>query len=302
MYHIYCRCVRRAFLLGKDPLTGEDKSHRRTWVKERIEHLAAYFAIDIFFVGFLSNHFHIVLRNLPEQVEGWSDEQVIRRSCKIFPYKFKRLGVADGEPTEERMKELLRDKNLITQLRKRLADPSWFVRQLNQKIALLANSEDETSGHFFDGRFGGEPISNLFALVICGLYVDLNEYAAGLSTSVDTSHGSSVYFRTQGRQRRKVGDLTAYKEDGFLCPVFVREEPQGYPPAGQEGGLRASDKGVFDFTLNQYVESLQMLMSRLDEARRELAAGEKLPIDKDLVASLLRDQHAFVAIASDFGK
>lgn len=302
MYHIYCRCVRRAYFMGKDDVTGKDYSHRRKWVKERVEYLAAFFAIDIFFVGFLSNHFHIVLRNLPEMVEAWSDEDVVRRSCKIFPYKFKRLGVKGEEPTSQQLKEFERDKELITELRKRLADPSWFVRQLNQRIALLANREDDCSGHFFEGRFGGEPISSLFALVICGLYVDLNEYAAGLASSIETSTGSSIYFRLQGRNKRQAGDAQAFKEDGFLCPLFSMDEEQGYPPAGTLQGLRASDKALFEFSLDQYVDCLQLLVSQLDAARADDDEGEKPPIDIESVAELLRDQDAFVAIAGDFGK
>ena len=55
---------------------------------------------------------------------------MIRRGCRVFPYKFKRLGVKNSEPTEKRLKELVRDRGLVNEMRKRLADPSWFKRQL----------------------------------------------------------------------------------------------------------------------------------------------------------------------------
>ncbi len=295
-YHIYCRTVRRAFLFGLDKYLGKDFSHRRVWVKERMEFLAAYFAIDVFFFAFLSNHTHIILRNLPNKVEGWSDEEVIRRACHVFPYKFKRLGVKDSEPTEKRLQELVRDRNLVKEMRSRLADPSWFKRQLNQYIATRANKEDDSAGHFFQGRFEHEPISDLFALLICAMYVDLNEFAAKMSKSPSGSKGSSIYHRLQGRASRDQGkDASGF--DGFLAPIFQHDEPQGYQPAGQLGSLRASDDSLFKITLDEYVECMEMLAKQIVEAR--LLGKGKPPINKDDVAQLLRKQEKFVAFTSD---
>ena len=69
-YHIYCRTVRRAFLVGLDSYLDKDFSHRRAWIKERVEFLAAYFAIDVLFFSFISNHTHIILRYQPAGNRG----------------------------------------------------------------------------------------------------------------------------------------------------------------------------------------------------------------------------------------
>jgi hypothetical protein len=46
VYHCVTRCVRRAFLCGLDVESGHDYEHRKEWIRERLEELAAVFAID----------------------------------------------------------------------------------------------------------------------------------------------------------------------------------------------------------------------------------------------------------------
>jgi hypothetical protein len=62
VYHCWNRCVRRAFLCGKDQTSGIDYEYRRDWIRDMEEHLAGLFAIEIGFRGEMSNHLHLVLR------------------------------------------------------------------------------------------------------------------------------------------------------------------------------------------------------------------------------------------------
>ena len=83
-YHITSRCVRRAFLCGVDHYSGQNYEHRRQWVVDRIRLLSSLFAIDICAYAIMSNHYHLVLKMCPEQLEGLSDDDIIERWCALF--------------------------------------------------------------------------------------------------------------------------------------------------------------------------------------------------------------------------
>lgn len=47
-YHCICRCVRRAFLCGKDHYSGQDYEHRRQRVVDRLASLVDVFLFCFF--------------------------------------------------------------------------------------------------------------------------------------------------------------------------------------------------------------------------------------------------------------
>jgi REP element-mobilizing transposase RayT len=78
-YHVVSRCVRRAFLCGKDRVTGRCFEHRRQWIEDRILELADSFAVSVYSYSVMSNHFHVVLHVDPTVPASWSDNEVARR-------------------------------------------------------------------------------------------------------------------------------------------------------------------------------------------------------------------------------
>jgi REP element-mobilizing transposase RayT len=173
IFHCWSRCCRRAYLLGNDPLTGKNHDHRRQWIIERLQLLVANFVVDVCFLCVLANHLHGVLRTTPRLTKRMGSWEVARRWLRVFPGR----RVLDGqwiEPTEEQVQALAADKEKIKTIRKRLSNISWSMSALSEYVARRANREDECSGRFWEGRFSCREITNESALLVCGMYVDLN--------------------------------------------------------------------------------------------------------------------------------
>ena len=200
-----------------------------------MEELAGSFGIDVLDFAVLSNHFHAVLRNRPDVVAGWSDEEVARRWWNLFPQRRDDQG-RPAEPKEQELQMLLADRQRMKELRRRLSHISWFMRCLAENIARRANAEDECGGRFWQGRFRCQKILDESALLACSIYVDLNPIRAGIARTPETSRYTSVYDRIrsrpqpEGKQRRgkKKGRAaragSSSRPDGWLSPVPLRRD------------------------------------------------------------------------------
>ena len=97
------------------------------------------------------NHIHVILRNRPDIVAGWSDEEVARRWWQLFPLR-KNKDRSPAVPTQSELK-LWMTPARSKQLRSRLSDISWWMRALAEPIARRSNVEDKCTGRFWEGRY-----------------------------------------------------------------------------------------------------------------------------------------------------
>ncbi len=128
-FHMINRCVRRTFLCGMDRKTGRDFSHRKQWIRDRLEVLAGIFAVDELGFAVLSNHLHVVVRTRPDVVKTWSDAEIAERWWNVFPQRREKNG-SPAEPTEPELSHISNDasgmKESGAEFPQAFPDRSWL--------------------------------------------------------------------------------------------------------------------------------------------------------------------------------
>jgi REP element-mobilizing transposase RayT len=314
-FHLINRCVRRTFLCGKDRRSGKDYSHRKQWIRERLEELAGIFALDILGFAVLSNHLHVVVRTRPDVVKEWTADEVAQRWWRLFPQRRNEIGTP-AEPTEFELNAIRNDTNGLKEKRRRLKDISWFMRCLAEPIARRGNKDDQVSGRFWEGRFRAQILLDETAIAACMAYVDLNPIRAGIAATPETSDFTSVKERIEDRAvanaafsvfgfqfsanaenlttsnegaedrvmsasaRNKLDEGVEHGEKaGWLAPIAL--VPPLKKVREKTTTRRASNKGCLSMTLEQY-------LALLDWTRRQIRKDKVGAIPQEYVPILER--------------
>ena len=219
-YHIISRCVRRAFLCGQDPYTKKDYEHRRQWIVDRLRILSSVFSIEVCAYAIMSNHIHLVLKAVPDEVKHWSDREVIRRWLSIFKGPDATQKYINAELLKPADKDIL--EALIPVWRSRLTEISWFMKCLNEPIARQANKEDHCTGHFWEARFKSHALLDEEALLTAMVYVDLNPVRAGITKTPESSNFTSVKERIKP-QFNLADSIKTYCEHGGFDDHLLSE-------------------------------------------------------------------------------
>lgn len=259
-YHCVSRCVRRAFLCGKDRFSGRSYEHRRQWVENRLLKLASIFAIDVCAYAVMSNHTHTVLRVNKNFALAMSPEEVLSRwhmlhNGTLLTRQFmninQRLSLSEAQ-----VKTVL---TCVELYRKRLYDISWFMRLLNEFIARKANKEDECTGRFWEGRFKSQALLDESALLACMAYVDLNPIRSGNAKTPEKAMYTSV--------KRRIAKAKENKQPRELLP-FV-------------GDLQNNEANGLPFRLEDY-------LNLVDQTGRQLRSNIKGSIPRNCDSILSR--------------
>lgn len=280
VYHVWSRCVRGAYLCGTDPSTGLNYSHRRDWIRSFQQRLAGLFGIEIGFRAELANHIHLVLRARPDVVETWSDEEVAFRMKTVYRLVKSEDGQTIREVTAEDVAKELADPTRAVVLRKRLSNISDFMQALGEHIAVRANREDGTSGHFWEERFGARYLESESAILVCGMYVDLNQIRAGEALTPEESTHTSAYDRIEAWKARAGGEATGARlADAWMCKLTLDERSEAYVgPASSKTSYRASDKGLLPIRFVDYVALLDATGRIIREGKRGAIPAHLAPI------------------------
>ena len=247
-FHVVSRCVRQAWLCGRDSATGRDFSHRKRQIEERIIELAAQFAIGVYAYAVMNNHVHLVVRTMPELTDTWHDLDVLRRWFSVS----RRKGDTDAS-IEQRALASSGNAARIAEYRLRLGNLSWFMRFLNESIARTANAEDGCKGRFWEGRFRCQALLDDAAVLSAMTYVDLNPVRAKIVTAPEAAEYVSFRQRSDRmRARREAPEpLAPIAGPGAVLAISERE----YLTLVDETGrlLHAGKPGVIDRMLPSIV-------------------------------------------------
>lgn len=244
-YHCISRCVRRAYLCGKDHYSGRNFDHRKPWLLERLALLTSIFAIDIAAYAIMSNHFHLVLHIDRARAMSWSDDEVLRRWTQLYRGPYVVQSYLAGHKLERAELDLLAAH--VNSIRHKLFSLSKFMAALNEYMARKANIEDGCTGRFWEGRFKSQALLDTTGLLSCLTYVDLNPVRAGLARDLDDSDFTSI----QERIRAVQGGTMAVPEHGTATVgPAIKPRLMAFAEVAKEG----RPDPVLPFSLKDYLE------------------------------------------------
>ena len=277
IYHCISKCTRSLLLLGDDRIQGG--MDRKAWLEKRLQFLSEIFAISIAGYSVLNNHLHTILRIDSGNVRAWTATEVARRWFRLHPPRDKKRKPI--EITEEYLEEACRDQEWVEEIRERLQSMSWFMKNLKEPLARLANEEEKCQGTFFEPRFKSIAILDEAALLAACVYVDLNPVAAGIAKTPESSPYTSVKERIEHvRSRGKMRELLECNQANAVPSSlsFSLEDDQWLIPIDARRSIDSDREGLIEgLTLGNYLLLVEQT-GRKDRAGKSSISADLDPI------------------------
>lgn len=283
-YHCFSRCVRQAFLLRQG-----DK--RKQWIEDRLREVVQAFAVSVGSFAILDNHFHLLLRLDPAVAAGWSAEEVVSKWAQLHPPRHKRKVVPI---TAEWLAEEVKNTERVEMLRSRLCSLGWFMKEVKEPLARLANREDGCKGAFFEGRYKSIALLDEQSLLAVSAYIDLNPVAAGIAQMPESSPFTALNRRilhvaSLGRE----ADLAKALESNVAAQLASAglEDNLWLVPIEDRRRFGASVEGMLEgFTLGNYL----MLVEFTHQARRSEYSSSQKRVDSSIFDRLGIDPNSWL--------
>ena len=276
-YHCVNRCVRRAYLSGVDALTGKNYEARKQSIIDRMKWLTTVFGIELCAYAVMSNHYHCVLHVNSSVIDKLTDKEIAARWTQVYKNA---LGLQYVEGVELEPEELQSINNVLPIWRERLKDISWYMRALNEGIARQANKDDDCTGHFWEGRFKSQALTDEAALLACMAYVDLNPIRAKLADTPEASKYTSVQEHVIAHKQANGQSLN------HRLKAVLKENPQNanHTPKGLKPFAAKQGKSPIDCLPIERESYLELV----DCTGRGIKAGKKGAIPFHLQPILTR--------------
>ena len=174
VYHVMSRSALDGYPLG---------DVEKDFMLDLIRRYANLYLVEILGLCLMGNHFHILVRMIPES--KFSDEDILKRYTDF--YGNERI-FADG---------------LIPSLRIRLSSLSEFIREIKVNFARFYNRRHNRRGYFWGDRFKSVIVENGETLINCLAYIDLNPLRAGLEERPEDYRWNSLGYHIQTNNKDK---------------------------------------------------------------------------------------------------
>jgi putative transposase len=172
VYHVMSRTALDGFPLG---------DVEKDFMLDLIRRYAALYMVEILGFCLMGNHFHILVKVVPEY--QFSDEDILKRYVDFY--------------SDER----IFTEGLVPSLRLKLSSLSEFMREIKVGFARFYNRRHNRRGYFWGDRFKSVIVEKGETLINCLAYIDLNPLRAGLVERPEQYRWNSLGYHVQTNNR-----------------------------------------------------------------------------------------------------